>query len=496
MRLAVAVVGLGAVLAYAGAGRGEEEPLKQALALEGAIVKAVERAEGAVACILVSRSEAYRRWDKLDPQGGRREPGRLGGFQMPDGGPFRDAATTDLLKRLNLAATDVVPDAYGSGVVIDPSGLVLTNYHVVKDATKVFVRVPNKGGWYADIYAADERSDLALLKLIEMPEGPRLRPLPTLAMGDAGKLKKGQFVIALANPFAAGFRDGSPSVSWGVLSNIRRRVPGEPNDAERRRPRLHYYGFLLQTDLRLNLGCSGGALLDLKGNWVGLTTAQTALAAGESAGGYAIPLDDRMKRVIEVLRRGEEVEYGFLGITLDRAGKAGVEAVTNNGPAALGGLASGDRIVAINDFPVDDQDDLLLNVAAHLAGSEVRLTLQRYGEAQRNTTVVLAKSYWQANGPVIAARRPAPVHGLRVDYTSTLFRGVAGDVNGIPSGVVVRDVLPETPAARAGLRPESDIITAVNGTTVNKPSDFYAAARKSATVELTLAEGGRKVRLP
>src|SRR5262245_42339167 len=347
MRLAVAVIGLGAVLSCAGAGRGQEEPLKQALALETAIVKAVERAEGAVACILVSRSEAYRRWDKHDPQGTRREPGRLGGFQMPDGGPFRDATTTDLLKRLNLAATDVVPDGYGSGVVIDAGGLVLTNYHVVKDATKVFVRVPNAGGWYADIHAADERSDLAVLKLIEMSDGPRLRPLPTFAMGDTGKLKKGQFVIALANPFAAGFRDGSPSVSWGVLSNIRRRVPGEPSEADRRRPRLHYYGFLLQTDLRLNLGCSGGALLDLKGNWIGLTTVQVGLAAGESIGGFAIPLDDRFKRIIEVLRRGEEVEYGFLGITLRDRGSAGVGGVTLNGPAALGGLTSGDRVVAI-----------------------------------------------------------------------------------------------------------------------------------------------------
>jgi S1-C subfamily serine protease len=489
------IIGVTAVLAWAGAVRGEEEPLKQALALEAAIVKAVAQAETSVTCILVSRSEAYRKWG--DNHFGRREPGQLGGFVPPQPvGGFRDVATADLLKRLDLAAAEAVPDAYGSGVVIDSSGLILTNYHVVKDATKVFVRVPNKGGWYADIHAADERSDLAVLKLIETSKSP-LVPLPVLPKGDAAKLKKGQFVLAVANPFAAGFRDGSPSVSWGLLSNIRRRIPGEPNDPDRRKPRLHYYGFLLQTDLRLNLGCSGGALLDLKGNWVGLTTSQAALAGGESAGGYAIPLDERMKRIIEALRRGDEVEYGFLGITLDQTGKtAVVGGVTPNGPAAKAGLELHDRIIAINGFPVDDQDDLLLNVGAHLAGTEVRLTVQQPGGSMRDAKTVLVKSHWPWTGPVIAANRPAPVYGLRVDYTSTLYRNMSGDASGIPRGVVVRDVAPDTPAASAGLKPDSDIITAVNGIFVNTPREFYAAARKSPTIELTLSEAGKKVRLP
>jgi serine protease Do len=322
--------------------------------------------------------------------------------------------------------------------------------------------------------------------------------LPMLPMGDAAKLKKGQFILALANPFAAGFRDGSPSASWGILSNIRRRIPGELNEADRRRPRLHYYGFLLQTDLRLNLGCSGGALLDLKGNWVGLTTSQAALVGGESAGGYAIPLDDRLKRIIEVLRRGEEVEYGFLGITL-QAGERGaiVGGVTANGPATVAGLLKDDQIVAINEFPVDDQDDLLLNVGAHLAGTEIRLAVQHPGGPVRHTKTVLVKAHWQTSGPIIANNRPA-LGGMRVDYTSTLLRGTAGDVTSIPLGVVVREVAADSKAATAGLRPELDIITAVDGTPVNTPREFYAAARKAVAdkavaIELTLAEGERKV---
>src|SRR5207247_1701287 len=132
----------------------------------------------------------------------------------PRGGDRDD----ELIRRLNLALPEVVPDSYGSGVVIDPAGLVLTNYHVVRYATKIFVRLPGKTGSYANIHAADERSDLAVLQLIDSPGG-----LAALPMGDADNVKKGQFVLAIANPFAAGFRDGSPSVSWGMLSNVRRR---------------------------------------------------------------------------------------------------------------------------------------------------------------------------------------------------------------------------------------------------------------------------------
>src|SRR5437868_10417166 len=109
-----------------------------------------------------------------------------------------------------------MPRSIGSGVVIDTDGLVLTNYHVVQEATKIFVRLPGGKGSYADIHAADPRSDLAVLRL-QSPVG-RLR---AIKLGDGGKAKRGQLVLSLANPFAAGFRDGSPSASWGIVSNIR-----------------------------------------------------------------------------------------------------------------------------------------------------------------------------------------------------------------------------------------------------------------------------------
>ena len=123
---------------------------------------------------------------------------------------------------LDLSGPNVVPESYGSGVVVDAdNGLVLTMAHVVHNATKIYVRLSGGRGSWADVHAADPRSDLAVLKLIDPPTGLR-----ALKCGDGSRLRKGQFVIGLANPFAAGFRDGSPSASWGIISNLHRRASG------------------------------------------------------------------------------------------------------------------------------------------------------------------------------------------------------------------------------------------------------------------------------
>ncbi|HEV3144633.1 MAG TPA: trypsin-like peptidase domain-containing protein [Gemmataceae bacterium] len=499
MRSLSRLFGLLLLLSTSGPVRGDDDPLKQALALQAAVENVIAKAEPSIACILVSRSEKYQDRDmamfqRVHPSG---EPGNLGDFDFEWArGKFEPIGSPKLAvaKRLDLAAPDHVPDSYGSGVVIDNSGLVLTDYHVVKNARKIYVRVPHTSGSYADIFAADERSDLAVLKLIAPPQN-----LKALPMGDAGNLRKGQFIVALANPFAAGFRDGSPSASWGILSNLRRRLPGEPNEIDLRRPRLHYYGILLQTDFRLSLGSSGGALLDLNGNWVGLTTSQAALAGGETAGGFAIPFDPRLRRIIDTLHRGEEVEYGFLGISMKSGNDSlDIAGVAFNGPAAKAGLSTNCRILKINGETINETDDLLYHIAANLAGTEIQIEYLPYSrdeKVRRFTKATLVKAYWPSSGPVIAAKRPEPVFGLRVDYSSTLIRNFGA--NEIAPGVLVREVLPDSPAAKAGLKAESDVILAVNDHKVSTPQEFYDAARKSpGGLELTLADTARKVRIP
>jgi S1-C subfamily serine protease len=486
------LAGIVLLLAAVGA-HGDERPgLAQVLALEQTLQQVIQQAEPAIACILVSRSDQYRiRFHDAPPPD---NPGQLGGFDLP--GP-RGRSDDPELRKLDLADPNNVPESYGSGVVVDRSGLILTNYHVVRDATKVYVRLPGDRACYANIHAADPRSDLAVLRLID----PRLQVEP-LRLGDGGAVRKGQLVVSLANPFAAGFRDGSPSASWGIISNIRRRMPPPVREEDRRLATLHQHGTLLQTDARLNLGCSGGALLNLKGELIGLTTAVAALSGSETAGGYAVPIDSGMRRIIEDrLLRGEEVEYGFLGVSpranLARGQGAQIDQADEGTPAYRAGLRPGDVIVAVDNLPVREWDDLFLHVGMRLAGSKVRITVRRGDHVLAPLEVTLAKYY--VPGRIIASHKVPAVRGLRVDYVSVLQQKhpfprsprFASVVN--QGGVFVTEVLPESPAARARLQP-NEVITHVNDRPVNTPAEFYQAILEvnkkqgpAAPIELTLA---------
>jgi S1-C subfamily serine protease len=463
-----------------------KEPLKL---LQEALKSAIQEARPSIACILVSRNEAYH---KLQPMPTSDYPGQLGGYDRKK--LERDFLGLDErqreIKKLDLADPSNVPESYGSGVVISEKGLVLTNYHVVRDAIKIYVRLPgekvgDKGiGSYADIYAADYRSDLAVLKLLDVKT-----PLRAIKMGKGEDIYQGQLVFSLANPFAAGFRDGSPSASWGLVSNLRLRSSVLPKEEERNKAILHQYGTLVQTDARLNLGCSGGALLDLNGEMIGLTTATAALSGVETAGGFAVPMDKGMRGIVEVLKRGEEVEYGFLGVTFKeeiRGRTVGVEvnSVSLGSPAFRAKLHARDVILRVNDKDVNEHDDLFLALGNCLAGTEAKLEVKSPSMPVRTVNVMLAKYY--VIGKNIAANMPAPVRGLRVDYTSLLVQIVRPFPGAIPHGVMIREIVPQSAAEKVQLRPY-EVITHVNGRPVNNPAEFYREAGKvTGTLELTL----------
>jgi len=472
----------------------ETDDLKSALALQKVMQKVIEDVEPSVACILVSRSDAYQRHGLVLSS---TTPGKLGGVDRRALAnlPVSAEDLPTRIKKLDLSDAGHIPESFGSGVVVDPKGLILTNYHVVHNAVKVFVRLPGGRGSYADIHAADPRSDLAVLRLIT-PE-PDLKVMP---FGDASKCARGQFVLSIANPYAAGFRDGKPSASWGIISNLRRRAPTGPRE-ELRAKRLDQYGTLLQTDARLNLGCSGGALVNLRGEMIGLTTAVAAMYGGETPGGFAVPLDAGMRRIIDVLKRGAEVDYGFLGVGGgdEKPGQGAVlNIVTRGSPAERQALLqSGDAIIKLNDMPIREWDDLLLALGTQLAGAKVRLEIRRLHGGARMVQVELVKS--PLPGKQIASSlgsRPF-VRGLRVDYTSLLAESGVGS---IARGVLITDVQPFSPAAAAKLK-YGEIVTRVNGREVNKPSEFYqAVAAAAGRIELTLGAFGNaaapKVTLP
>jgi S1-C subfamily serine protease len=431
-----------------------------AAALEAAMVKAIEKAEPSIACILVAREDLNR--------------------FTPDDPTF-------------------IPESFGSGVVIDVKGLILTNEHIIRDCKKLFVRLPGDKGGLANVIAADQRSDLAVLKFDLAVEG-----LKAIEMGHGERLKKGQFVLSLANPFAAGFRDGSPSASWGIISNLRRRIASEPRDEFSSNRPLNQYATLIQTDARLNLGCSGGALIDLDGKLIGLTSALAALSGTETPGGFGLPMDAGFRHIIDRLKQGMEVEYGFLGVNfggrgqmpiLPRSGDgAFIPEMIDGGPAATAGLQSRSTILSINGNPVHDQNELSFHISTALAGSTVKIEWRPpNGAASVFTNVKLAKLAVPSDR-FIATKKPREVGGLTVDYTSTVPQGPWQRVS-IPRGVVIRKIEPSSPADKAGLH-EGRIITHVNNNPVTTPTDFYLAVDNAGrSVELTLLNPAEKVRL-
>jgi S1-C subfamily serine protease len=462
-------------------GRSDDaDDLRSAVALQKVMQKAIADIEPSIACLLVSRSELYARFVSRP---GPAERGKLGDFN-PDTHlqGLSEDERLKLRKKLDLAFAGIVPESFGSGVVVDPEGLILTHYHVVQNATKIYVRLPGGRGSYADIHAADVRSDLAVLKL--------LRPvdfLKAVPMGDADKCARGQFVLSIANPFAAGFRDGQPSASWGILSNIRRRVPGTPNELGRIKP-LHHYGILLQTDARLSLGCSGGALINLQGEMIGLLTALAAIQGGETPGGFAIPIDAGMRRIIDVLKRGEEVDYGFLGVSFND-GPQGVtlaHAIRGSPAERDGQLQANDRILEVNGKPIRESDDLFLALGTQLAGAKIKLKVLRTRGNVETKNVTLAKFLVPGKNIASSEGKRPYFRGLRVDHSSLLVQPTATQFSHIPEGVMVSEVQPNSPAAASQLR-TGEVISHVQDVKISTPADFYReVARRIGPVELTL----------
>jgi serine protease Do len=465
----------------------DKTALKNALALEEAVQDVIRQAEPSIACVIVSRSDAYQKVFQEPPP---RSPGQLGSFDLRGTFLHGEDYQREEIKRYDLANSDNVPEAYGSGVVIDNEALlVLTNYHVIRDATKLYVRLPGNKGSYADIHAADSRSDLAVLRLLE---DKKVRPLQKLTFGDGGNVRKGTFVVSLANLFAAGFRDGSASASCGIISNLRRRAAGNAAEEEHK-VELHVHPILLQTDARLNFGCSGGALLNLRGELIGLTTARAAINGSETAGGFAIPLDRNIQRIIARLQQGREVEYGFLGVGpgsgLPRGQGFRVGRVSPGSPAYNAGLHRDDCILSVNGVRVHNFDDLVLTVGTLMAGSKVDLEIEN--RARRHVTATLAKFY--VPGTIIASKRPLLTRGFRVDYTSVLAMKLSSVVH---PGVYVSELSTGSPAT-AKLK-VGDVITHVKDIPVHTPEEFYREVEKIRPQEplwLTLLNSTEPVRI-
>ena len=459
------------------------------LALEAKVERAVKEARPSLARIYVSRSDAYETAPHWGETVGDITAGELGRF---DAEAARKRVPTDARNRLRILRTiaehdlsepRIVPESYGSGIVVDAKGYVLTCAHVVKNATKIYVRLPGVDGSWADIHASDPRSDLAVLRLLDPPAG-----MVALTLGKGGGVRRGQFVIGMANGYEPGSRS-EPTAKYGIVNALRRRIESKEDELENTRKTLHHYGTLLQVDARAAPGCSGGVLIGLDGKAVGLTTAIAAVA-GEPPAGFAIPFDTNTRRIIDVLKRGEEVEYGFLGVSLQGQGRGNgngvrLQTVAPGSPAFRAGLLASDVIREIDGKPVRDNDDLFLYVGMALAGNSIRVEVRRKFGTE-TCTVTLAK--FHVPGKVIAAKRPPARFGLRVDYNSVLVQRNGFLLRWPADGVAIREVVSGSAADKARLQPDK-LITHVDGRAVLTPAAYYKEiARADKKVEITYSK--------
>jgi serine protease Do len=345
--------------------------------------------------------------------------------------------------------------ALGSGFIVDGMGHVVTNAHVVEDATDVKVKLADEREFVAKVVGRDARLDLAVLEL----QGAK--DLPGAALGSSEQLRVGEYVVAIGNPFGLGH-----TVTMGIVSAKDRAIGAGP------------YDDFIQTDASINPGNSGGPLFNLKGEVVGINTAINPNGKGI---GFAIPVD-ALKDVVGQLISNGKVARGRLGVAIQHvdvglAKALGMDApkgaliaeVEPGGPAARSDLRPGDVILSVDGVVVPDSDDLPRMVARHLPGSLSKLELLRGGQRQ-----LVEVKLDELKDP--AARDEAPVDRGSPAIGAPSGMGIAiGPSPDNKDEVIVGRVLPNGPA-EGQLRP-GDVITEVNRHPVHSPQDVVARAK-------------------
>ena len=352
--------------------------------------------------------------------------------------------------------------ALGSGFIIDPSGYVVTNNHVVGDAEKVTVIFQDDSKHPAKIIGRDPKTDLALIK-IDVD-----KPLPYVNFGDSDDSHVGDWVVAVGNPFGLG-----GTVSAGIISARGRDIHEGP------------YDDFLQIDAPINRGNSGGPTFNLKGDVIGINTAIYSPNGGSVGIGFAIP-SSLAKPVLEQLREKGKVSRGWLGVqiqdvTPDIAKSLGytgqgalVADVTKDGPAAKAGFKQGDIIVSFNGHPLTKLRDLPLLVAATPVGETAKVAVWRKGGA---VTLEPKVAEQPENMSMAQGANPAPAGepekatalGLKL---GTLTEELRRQLNIQPDvkGVVVTAVSEKSPLAQVDIRP-GDIIVTINQQPVSTPKE-------------------------
>jgi Do/DeqQ family serine protease len=372
----------------------------------------------------------------------------------------------------------------GSGVMVDPSGLVVTNNHVIEGADQVKVSLSDKREFEAEIVLKDTRSDLAVLRLKDTKE-----KFPTLEFSNSDELQVGDVVLAIGNPFGVG-----QTVTHGIISALARTQVG-----------ITDYQFFIQTDAAINPGNSGGALVDMTGRLVGINTAIFSRSGGSQGIGFAIPAN--MVRVVVASAKsgGKAVKRPWLGaqlqavtpeiaesIGLKRPSGALVANLTPNGPAARAGLKLSDLIVAIDGQAVDDPNAFEYRFATRPLGGTAEIDVQRAGRQVK--LAIPLETAPDTGRDEITLKTRSPFQGASVANISPALADELHLDAGI-EGVVVTDVAEDATAASVGFQ-KGDIILAVNNQKIAKTADLERATRAASGLwRVTLMRGGQQIQV-
>ncbi len=453
--LAAAVFALSTLLASAGAGAQERVAPSSSAELTLSFAPVVKRVAPAVVNVYAARVVENRNPFMNDPF-----------FRQ-----FFGAVPREQVQR-----------SLGSGVIIDPAGLVVTNYHVIEGASEVKVALADKREFDAEVVLKDEHSDLAVLRL----KGASER-FPALEFGNSDELQVGDVVLAIGDPFGVG-----QTVTHGIVSAVARTQVG-----------ISDYQFFIQTDAAINPGNSGGALVDLKGRLVGINTAIYSRSGGSQGIGFAISAN--MVRVVVASAKGGSaaVKRPWLGaklqnvtpeiaesLGLKRPSGALVASLAAGSPAARAGIKTGDLIVSIDGTIVDDPNAFDYRFATKPLGGSAQIGLVRQGREM--AVPVALQSVPETPREEVEIRSRSPFLGATV---ANLSPALADELRLDPQseGVVIVGVADGSAAQSVGFQ-KGDIVISVNNQKIEKSADLdritHAGSRQW---RITIRRGGQQI---
>ncbi|HKE46030.1 MAG TPA: DegQ family serine endoprotease [Steroidobacteraceae bacterium] len=361
----------------------------------------------------------------------------------------------------------------GSGVVVDAAnGYIITNAHVIENASEITITAQDDHEYKADVVGADEGSDIAVLKL-------KQGKLPAIALGDSNKLEVGDFVVAIGNPFGL-----QHTVTSGIVSALGRVGIGDPTKS---------YEDFIQTDASINPGNSGGALVNLRGELVGINSAILSRSGGNMGIGFAIPVN-MVKNVMDQLIKFGTVKRGILGVNIVNVTPDVVQAmgappdtqgalvtqVVGGSAAEKAGIKVNDIISSVNGENVKGAPELKRAIGMLHIGDKVDVGLVRDGKPRKVTAVVTENAAAQT----VAA----------TDVHEGLEGAQLSDADNA-GGVAVRAIEPGSPAAQNGLR-ANDLIIGVNRARVANLKELKDASEGYEAIILTIRRGSDTLSIP